>query len=390
MSRLALVVLSIIVAPSLLLAAGPVTATHGMVVSGDSLASEAGCSILRNGGNAVDAAVAVGFALAVSFPEAGNIGGGGYMLLRLHNGTSMVIDFRETAPAAATRDMYLDSAGHPNEYKSVDGHLSAGVPGTVAGLLAALEKYGSLQSQAVLAPAIELAERGFRVNRRLARIMKNALPEFRNFPSTMKVFTHDGEPFAEGDTLRQPDLARTLRSIVEDGEKGFYEGAVAELISAEMRRGGGMITASDLEKYRAVEREPLRGSYRDVEILTASPSSGGGVLLLQMLNMLERFPLREMGSSSAESINLIASVAQRAYADRASFLGDPAFTTIPVEALISKDYAALRASSIEASRRTPSSEIRSGAPEGKEGHQTTHYCVVDGEGNVVSVTYTLN
>jgi gamma-glutamyltranspeptidase / glutathione hydrolase len=392
MLRFALIVLSVVTALCPLLAAGngPVTASHGMVVSGDSLASEAGCAILRSGGNAVDAAVAVGFALAVTFPEAGNIGGGGYLLLRLRNGKSVMIDFRETAPGAATRDMYLDSVGHPITHLSVDGHLSAAVPGTVAGLLAALDEYGSMSRETVLAPAIALAEHGVRVNRHLAEALREELPGFRHFPSTMKVFTRNGEPYAEGDTLRQPDLGRTLRAIAEDGEEGFYEGTVAELIAAEMRRGGGIITEEDLEDYRAIERQPLHGSYRDVEILTASPSSGGGVILLQILNMLERFPLRDFGPSSPEYINLFASTAQRAYADRATYLGDPEFATVPVDALISKDYGVSRASAISADRRTPSAEIRSGEAEGNERHQTTHFCVVDRDGNVASVTYTLN
>ncbi|HTY57897.1 MAG TPA: gamma-glutamyltransferase [Bacteroidota bacterium] len=367
----------------------PVRAKNGMVVSGDSLASAAGVEILRRGGNAVDAAVAVGFVLAVTYPEAGNIGGGGFMLIRMSGGESTMIDFREKAPAAAARDMYLDAGGRPVPGKSLLGPLASGVPGTVDGLLTALREYGSLTREEVIGPALKLAQGGFAVSGSLARTIAEEIPRFSLFPATMKAFTRNGKPYRWGDTLRQGDLAATLRAIIDRGAEGFYAGDVASRIVAEMRRDGGIMTAGDLHDYASVERDPLRGTYRGYEILTAPPPSSGGIILLQILNSMERFDCRRMGWNSSASVHLFASACQRAFADRAAYLGDPDFVAVPVEGLIAKSYAARRIADFDSARAQRSTRIGSGVPEDGS-HQTTHYCVADRFGNVVSVTITLN
>jgi gamma-glutamyltranspeptidase/glutathione hydrolase len=367
----------------------PVRGRNGMVVSADSLASAAGVEILRRGGNAVDAAVAVGFVLAVTYPEAGNLGGGGFMVIRMAGGESTMIDFRERAPSAATRDMYLDGGGRPIREKSLTGPLAAGVPGTVDGLLTALNEYGSLGREDVIGRALELAVTGFPVNDHLARILSEEIPRFAVFPSTMKAFTLNGRPYRWGDTLRQPDLASTLRAIMGRGAEGFYTGDVADRIVDEMRKDGGIITADDLRDYGSVERDPLVGSYRGYEILTAAPPSSGGVLLLQILNSLERFDLRHRGWNSSGAVHVIAAACQRAFADRGEYLGDPDFVPVPVGALISKQYARERLADFDSTRALRSARIGGGDPSGSD-HQTTHYCVADRFGNVVSVTFTLN
>ena len=365
----------------------PVRGRKGMVVSADSFASSAGVQILR--GNAVDAAVAVGFALAVTYPEAGNLGGGGFMLIRMAGGESTMIDFREKAPAAASRDMYLDAGGRPIREKSLTGPLASGVPGTVDGLLTALNEYGSLGREDVIRPALDLAEQGFPVTDHLARALGGEIPRFAVFPSTMKAFTRNGKPFRWGDTLRQPDLAFTLHAIVERGAEGFYAGDVAARIVAEVKRDGGIITADDLRDYGSVERDPLLGSYRGYEILTAAPPSSGGVTLLQILNSLERFDIHRMGWNSSAAVHAFAASCQRAFADRAAWLGDPDFVHVPVGELVSKGYSAARLADFDSVRASPSVRITSGDPSGAD-HQTTHFCVADRFGNVVSVTFTLN
>lgn len=367
-----------------------VTAQHGMVVAAESLAALAGVKILQQGGNAVDAAVAVGFALAVTYPEAGNIGGGGFMVIRLADGRTSMVDFREKAPAQATRTMYLDSLGNVIPNKSVHGPLAAGVPGSVAGLLLALEKYGTMSRASVLSRAIRLAEGGFHLPGWLAKDFNDHTKDFHSFLSTKKIFAKKTGRFAAGELFRQPDLARTLDLIREKGRDGFYRGDVAEKIVAEMRRSGGIITLADLENYQAVEREPLRGSYRGYEIITASPPSAGGVLLLQLLNMLEQYDLKALGHNSAQTIHLFASAAQRAFADRAEFLGDPDVVQMPIQELISKEYARHRSRDIAMSKAVASKHIRAGMPNEHHHHETTHYCVVDRYGNAVSVTTTLN
>lgn len=375
----------------------PVKAKNGMVVSAESLATRAGVEMLKKGGNAIDAAVAVGFALAVTFPEAGNIGGGGFMLIRFAKGTSTMIDFREKAPAKASRTMYLDAAGNVIPNKSEYGPLAAGVPGSVAGHLYALEKYGTLKREQIIAPSINAAENGIFLSERLADGLKQNLKEFSGFSSTLKAFTKNGSSYNEGELFRQPDLAATLKAISEKGRDGFYKGDVADKIVAEMKRSaslpdvqGGIITHEDLMDYRAVEREPLYGAYRGYEIITASPPSAGGVVLLQMLNMLERFDLRSKGHNSSQAVHLFAAAAQRAYADRSEFLGDPDFVKIPTKSLISKAFAKARGESIDSLRAVASTTIRPATNVELDQHQTTHYCVADGFGNVVAVTTTLN
>lgn len=368
----------------------PVKGTHGMVVSAESLATKAGIDVLKRGGNAIDAAIAVGFTLAVTFPEAGNIGGGGFMLIRFADGRSTMIDFREKAPVAATRTMYLDSLGNVIPQKSEFGALAAGVPGSVAGYMLALEKYGTMPRSRLLKPAIDAAARGIRISERLAEGLRGYNKQFNQFPSTAKVFTKRGEPFREGDILRQPDLARTLRAIRDRGRDGFYKGETARKIVAEMKRSDGIITTEDLAAYNAIERQPLTGTYRGYDIITASPPSAGGVVLLQMLNMLEPFNVRESGHNSSATIHLFASAAQRAYADRSKFLGDPDFTHIPVASLISKVYARERMQGFDVHRASPSGSIAPGVPEASESDETTHFCVADKFGNVVSVTTTIN
>jgi len=366
----------------------PVKGRRGMVVSADSLASAAGIDVLRRGGNAVDAAVAVGFVLAVTYPEAGNIGGGGFMIIRMAGGEATMIDFRERAPGAATADMYLDRRGDPIREKSLTGPLSAGVPGTVSGFMTALGEYGRLGREAVMQRAVDLAERGFSVSEHLARALKEDMPLLSLFPSTMKAFTRGGEPYRWGDTLRQPDLAGTLRAIIRLGTEGFYEGDVAARIVAEMKRDGGIVSAGDLRDYETVERDPLRGSYRGYEIITAAPPSAGGVTVLQVLNSLERFDLRSMGWNSSRAVHAFAYACQRSFADRAAWLGDPDYVDVPVRTLISKEYAAGRMAGFDSLRAAHSVQV--GAGDAGQVHQTTQYCVADEFGNVVSVTYTLN
>ncbi len=374
----------------------PVKARHGMVVSAESLATAAGVEMLKKGGNAIDAAVAVGFTLAVTFPEAGNIGGGGFMVIRLSDGRTTMIDFREMAPAAATRDMFLDERGNPVEERSTVGPLAAGVPGTTAGLLLALEKYGTRSRAEVMRSAIRIAGKGFVVDERLEKSFREKMSEedsgrgIRSFPSSVKTFTKNGEYYTQGQVFRQPDLASTLQSIRDRGAAGFYHGRVAQSIVAEMERSGGIISSSDLAAYEAVEREPVRGSYRGYEIISAAPPSAGGTILIEMLNILERFDLRVSGPLSSQTVHLLAAAAQRAFADRSTYIGDPDQVVVPTTTLLSKDYAASRAATIDLSRALPSSAIGSGDVRAFGRHETTHYCTADSQGNVVSVTVTLN
>lgn len=380
----------VLVDPILTASRPPVRAKHGMVVSADEFASKIGVEILKRGGNAVDAAVAVGFALAVTFPQAGNIGGGGFMVIRMADGRTTTIDYREKAPAAASRDMYLDEKGEFVPARSQEGHLSAGVPGSVAGLLYALEKYGTMERQRILQPAIDLAARGFRINYRLADALKEELKNLARYPSTKKIFTKKGMPFEEGNRLVQRDLAATLRRIQMYGRNGFYKGRTADLIVAEMKRGAGLITRKDLEAYQPVERPPIRGTYRGYEIISMGPPSSGGIALVQLLNLLEPFNIAASGFSSSKTISLMAEAMKLVYADRAEFLGDPDFYPVPVDVLISKDYAEKRRKLVDTTKATPSREISHGNITVREGSETTHYSIVDRWGNAVSVTTTLN
>lgn len=359
-----------------------------MVVSASSHASEIGAALLKNGGNAVDAAVAVGFALAVLFPEAGNLGGGGFMLIRMKGGESVFIDFREKAPEHSWRDMYVDSGGKVT-LDATRGVLSAGVPGTVGGLLYALKKYGRLKASDVLDPAVMAAKNGFIVDERLGRRLREYREELAKYPSTKKIFFKDDNPLAPGDTLFQDDLAETLARIREYGEDDFYAGKTSRLMIEQMKRDGGLITERDLKLYRPVERPPVRGTYRGHEIISAPPPSSGGICLIEMLNMLERYDIGKMGYHSAGSVHVISEAMKRVFADRSEYLGDPDFVKIPVDSLISKEYALRLAAGIDTAISIPSIRLKPGL-ETPEDPNTTHYSVVDPEGNCVAVTYTIN
>lgn len=370
----------------------PQVARQAMVVGPERLAAEIGLDILREGGNAVDAAVATGFALAVSYPRAGNLGGGGFMLIHLdEEDRQTFIDYRETAPAAATRDLFLDEQGEIDRQRSYFSHLSSGVPGTVAGLILAQERYGTLPLPRVLAPAIALAEEGLEVSWALQfEIAARAEQLRKNREAARLFFKPDGSAYRMGDHWRQPELAWTLRQIAERGHEGFYQGPVAERIVAEMERGGGLISEQDLADYRALEREPVRGSFQGFEVVSAPPPSSGGVHILQMLNLLEGFDLKGMGHNSAAYIHHLAEAMKLAYADRSQFLADPDFVEVPVAQLTSKSYAERQRALVDPGRATPSSEIAPGRVLVEESHDTTHYSVADRWGNVVTNTYTLN
>ncbi len=382
----------LVVAPSAL-AASPqaVFGAHGGIASRSPLASEVGADMLRRGGNAVDAAVAAGFALAVTWPSAGNLGGGGFMVIRLADGTVATNDHRERAPGLATRGMYQDAGGEVIAGLSTDSHLAVGVPGTVDGLLAILEKYGTMSRRQVVQPAIDLARRGFALPRDLAEGLAGRREQFARYPGSRAVFMRpDGSPYQAGDVFRQPDLAQSLERIKRRGRAGFYEGAVADLIVAEMRRGGGLITHEDLAGYRSVWREPVTGTYRGYQIVSMPPPSSGGVLLVQMLNMLEPYDLGGMGFGSAAAVHHMIEAERRAYADRAEYLGDPDFYPVPVARLTSKSYARTRFADFNPERASRSAEIGAGAPVPGESPDTTHLSVIDNAGNAVAYTTTLN
>ncbi len=357
---------------------------RAMVVSGSGIASDVGRAILRQGGGAVDAAVAVGFALAVVHPEAGNIGGGGFMVIRRHDGTVQTLDYRETAPARATRDMYLDEQGNPTEL-SVTGHLSAGVPGSVAGLVEAHRRYGRLPLAAVVQPAIDLARDGFLVDEYRSESIRDDSTRLAGFPASRASFLPGGAPPAPGTTLRQPDLARTLEAIRDHGADGFYRGPVADLIVAEMARGGGLISLDDLAGYRAIWRAPIAIDYRGYTIYSMPPASSGGVTMGEILNIMEGYaPLPPFGSPRL--IHLEAEAMRRAFTDRNTLLGDPAFVRNPTDRLLSKAYAAGLRQEI-GPRASPTPVF---TPAARTGSSTTHYSVVDAEGDAVSCTTTLN
>lgn len=374
-------------------ASHPIIATHGMVVAQEKLAARIGRDILAKGGNAVDAAVATGFAMAVTYPRAGNIGGGGFMLIHLAGGNKDIsIDYRETAPAAATRDMFLGADGKPDPAKSRDSALGIGVPGTVAGLALALEKYGSGQFTLaqLLQPSIALAHDGFVVTDDIADTLPNWHKRLARWPASAKIFSRDdGSSPREGDRLIQTDLAATLQAIAAQGARGFYEGPVADKLAQGIQAAGGIITRDDLKNYRAMEREPVRGSYRGYDIVSMPLPSSGGVVLIETLNMLEGFSLNDLKQGSAPSLHLLIETMKRAYADRARFLGDPAFVNAPISKLTSKDYAARQRASINVNHATPWSDMLP-LKQPHEGDNTTHFSVVDSHGNAVSNTYTLN
>jgi gamma-glutamyltranspeptidase / glutathione hydrolase len=366
----------------------PVRARQAMVTVQEPLAADVGVQVLRQGGNAVDAAIAIGFALAVTHPYAGNLGGGGFMLIRLADGRSTFIDFRERAPEKATRTMYLDASGKPTR-ESLDGWKSSGVPGTVRGFELAHRKYGSRPWAALIEPAAALAARGFSVSYALAESLKSA----RNLsqdPESKRIFHKSGAYWSADETLTQPELARTLNRIAQNGAKEFYEGETAQKLAQAMTRNGGLISLSDLKNYSAVERAPLTGSYRGYGIIAAPPPSSGGVGILQMLGMLEGSGYEKSGHGSAAEIQYLAEVMRRYYADRSQYLGDPDFAKLPLTGLLDPAYIKRRRASIDPAHASSSAQILPGKPTGRDGGETTHYNVVDAQGNAVAVTYTLN
>jgi gamma-glutamyltranspeptidase / glutathione hydrolase len=366
----------------------PVRAKHGMVVAMEAIAADVGVSVLQKGGNAVDAAVAVGFALAVTHPFAGNIGGGGYMLIRLADGRASFIDFRERAPEKSTRNMYLDAKGDLT-HDSIEGWRSSGVPGTVRGFEMAVAKYGKHKWADNMAPAIELASKGFPVSYALAEGLKNSR-SLAASPESKRIFQKNGAFYAAGDTLTQPELAQTLERIAKNGPNELYEGETARRFAEEMGKHGGIISLADLKNYKAIERTPLSGKYKDYTIVTAPPSSSGGIALLEMLGILEGTGYETSGAGSASAIHWVAEAMRRAYADRNEYVGDPDFVKVPIAGLLDRGYLAKLRASIDPERATPSDAVRPGRPVGSEQMETTHYSVVDSEGNAVAVTYTLN
>jgi gamma-glutamyltranspeptidase/glutathione hydrolase len=371
----------------------PVVAEHGMVVAQEKIAARVGADVLKRGGNAVDAAVATGFALAVTYPRAGNIGGGGFMVIHsAERHEDVTIDYRETAPAATTPEIFLGPDGKPDIAKSRDSALGIGVPGTVAGLTLALEKYGSgkFTLAELLKPAIALARDGFVVADDVADTMPEERSRLAHWPSATKIFSgKDGAALQQGDLLVQADLATTLSAIAEQGPRGFYQGPVAEKLVKAIGEAGGIMTLDDLKSYSAAIRAPMRGSYRGYDIVSMPLPSSGGVVLVETLNILEGFPMGEMQQGSAPSLHVMIEAMKRAYADRARYLGDPAFVKVPVATLTSKDYAARQRASIDLDHATPWTDALSALPP-REGSNTTHFSVVDSQGNAVSNTYTLN
>lgn len=368
----------------------PIRAKHGIVVSASKLASEVGLQILKKGGNAVDAAVAVGFALAVTYPSAGNIGGGGFMLIHLNDGKNTTIDYREKAPITAKENMYLDSSGNFIPELSQFGVTSSGVPGSVAGLIYALEKYGSMSLSEVIQPAIDLAENGFELEYRLAKSFEYENEYFNRYSSTKKIFTKDGLPFQEGDIFIQKDLAYTLKKIRDFSIDGFYSGEIAQLIVNQIIRDGGYISLEDLKNYKPIERNPVKTNYRGFEVLTMGPPSAGGVSLLQMLNILENFNFERQQWGSSYYIHYLVEAMKYAFADRSMHIGDPDYFEVPLSKLLSKKYAhsiflRIGENAIESEKILPSDFTQL-----IESEETTHYSIIDSYGNAVSTTTTIN
>jgi gamma-glutamyltranspeptidase/glutathione hydrolase len=355
-----------------------------MVTSDEPLASRVGAQILRKGGNAVDAAVATAFALAVVQPTAGNIGGGGFMLVRMADGRSVFLDYRERAPRRASRDMYLGPDGEPVSDRSLNGLLAGGVPGTVLGMQEAMQRFGKLKWRDVVQPALDLAEKGFPLSGTQARALRGDQTRLSRFPETRRIYLRDGRPYEAGETVRLPDLAATLRRVRDDGAKEFYTGETARRIDADMRARGGLVTFDDLKDYRVRVRQPLRGVYRGHTVLTAPPPSSGGIVLLQVLGLMEGRP------SEADRLHYLTEAMRRAYADRSEFLGDPDYVRVPVRELTHRAYLERLRRTIDLNRATPSAQVKPGVELPKESEQTTHFSVVDAAGNCVANTYTLN
>lgn len=372
----------------------PVRGRHAMVASQHELASKIGAEIMKKGGNAVDAAIAVGLALAVVYPEAGNIGGGGFMLIRKADGSSYALDYREMAPAAATRDIFVDKDGKliNGEGSSTIGYRASGVPGTLAGFDLAFKKYGSgkIRWRDLVEPARALAQNGYVLSNRLAQLLKAYKGNLGKYADSNRIFLRDGNFYKEGELFRQPDLAATLARVQSAGASEFYNGKTAQLIAADMKANNGLITLDDLKNYKAKERKPLTGTYRGYPIITMPPPSSGGIVMLQVLNMLEGFDLRSMQYNSAARYHLVAEAMRRAFADRAEFMGDPDFAKVPTDSLIEKDYGKSRAATIDPKQASSSKDIGHGEVIGGEPMETTHYTVVDPQGTVVTNTYTIN
>lgn len=372
----------------------PVRAKRAIVASQHELASKIGADVMKRGGNAIDAAVAVALALAVVYPEAGNLGGGGFMLIRFKDGKTAAIDYREMAPMAATRNIFVDEKGNliKGEGSSTVGYRAAGVPGTPAGLDYAFNKFGSkkLTWAQLIEPARKLAQDGYVLSYRLANLFEKYADNLEKYEDSKRIFLRDGNFYQEGDVFKQPDLAQTLARMQRFGAKEFYTGKTAQLIAADMKKHNGLITLEDLKNYVAKERTPVRGNYRGYEIISMSPPSSGGIVLLESLNMLEKYDLRKMGWASSEKYHVLAETLRRTFADRAEFMGDPDFAKVPTDVLIDKKYAAKRSESINLKKASKSSDIKAGAVSGKESMDTTHFTVVDTEGTVVSNTYTIN
>ncbi|WP_256822976.1 MULTISPECIES: gamma-glutamyltransferase [unclassified Pseudomonas] len=367
----------------------PVAGENGMVVTAQHLATHVGVDVLKAGGNAVDAAVAVGYALAVVYPAAGNLGGGGFMTVQLADGRKTFLDFREKAPLAATADMYLDKAGNVVEGLSAKGHLAVGVPGTVSGMELALSKYGTLKRAQVIAPAIKLAENGFALEQGDIDLLHTATGEFEKDKDLRAIFLHNGQPLQVGQKLVQKDLAKTLKEISAKGSDGFYKGWVAKALVDSSQAGKGIITQADLDKYKTRELAPIECDYRGYHVVSAPPPSSGGVVICQIMNILEGYPMADLGYHSAQGLHYQIEAMRHAYVDRNSYLGDPDFVKNPIEHLLDKNYATKLRDAIEPNKAGDSQAIKPGvAPH--EGNNTTHYSIVDKWGNAVSVTYTLN
>ena len=367
----------------------PVQASNGMVVSANELATRVGVEILKKGGNAIDAAVGVGYALAVTFPAAGNIGGGGFMVIHLADGTNTSIDFRETAPNSASEKMYLDKEGNYIPNSSREGWLSSGVPGTVAGLDYVLKKYGTMKLRDVIQPAIDLAEKGFVLDKKTAGMLNSDFESFSLIKSSAKIFTNKGEKYKEGDLFVQSDLAATLKTIRDKGADEFYNGSIADKFIEQSKLNGGIFSKDDLRNYRAIERKPVTGTYRGYNIVSMPPPSSGGVCLIEALNVLENYSLSKNSVNQPDYMFHLVETMKRIYADRSELLGDPDFYKVPVKFLTSKRYSK-RISGLIGDTAVSSSKIKAALPDHKESNETTHYSIVDKAGNAVSTTYTLN
>ncbi|PKI01646.1 gamma-glutamyltransferase [Shewanella sp. 11B5] len=372
--------------------AQPIYAKHGMVSSQEALASQIGVDILKQGGNAVDAAVAVAYALAVTLPRAGNIGGGGFMLVHLaEQNKTIAIDYRETAPAKAHKDIFLDEQGNAVDKLSREHGLAVGVPGTVMGMELALKQYGTMKMAQVIKPAIKLAKDGILVTSDLSNSLAGLKSRITQWPSSAEIFYHaDGSNYQVNELLKQPELAQSLSLIAQKGSKGFYQGETAKKIVSAVQNAGGIMSLTDLANYKVIEREPVRGNYRGYEVVSMPPPSSGGIHIIEMLNVLEQFPIDKLGHNTANTLHLMAETMKYAYADRSEYLGDPDFVNVPVKQLTSKEYAKEIASKIAINKTTPSSEIKPGNLAPYESDQTTHFSVIDKWGNAVANTYTLN